>query len=168
MGFDRLTVTKFENCVSAGQADAQPIKKTTLRSKGVPRWYFALTAYNNDRLVVSGGLHLSTSVEVFAYYIQTNEWRKISSMSKPRSNHSSCALKSRIYFVGGCDSSMVRQNSIEYIDMNSNERGTPMEIFPGGREMPVFGAVSDTKLLIMGGIGDIGKLSEVLTFSINE
>jgi len=43
-----------------------------------------------------------------------------------------------------------------------------MEIFPGGREMPVFGAVSDTKLLIMGGIGDIGKLSEVLTFSINE
>ena len=106
MGFDRLTVTKFSNCASAGQPDAEPIKKTVLKSKGVARWYFALSAYNNERLIVSGGLHLSTSVEVFAYYIQTNEWRKISSMSKPRSNHSSCALKSRVYFVGGCDSSM--------------------------------------------------------------
>ena len=63
---------------------------------------------------------------------------------------------------------MVRHNSIEYIDMKSNERGTPMEIFAEGREMPVFGAVSDTKLLIMGGIGNIGKMSEVLTFDINE
>ena len=34
--------------------------------------------------------------------------------------------------------------------------------------MPVFGAVADNRLVIMGGIGDIGKLDTVLTFLINE
>ena len=34
--------------------------------------------------------------------------------------------------------------------------------------MPVFGAVADNRLIIMGGISDIGKMDTVLTFVINE
>ena len=52
--------------------------------------------------------------------------------------------------------------------MNSNERGAPIQAFAGGREMPVFGAVADNRLVIMGGIGDVGKMDSVLTFLINE
>ena len=34
--------------------------------------------------------------------------------------------------------------------------------------MPVFGAVAENRLVIMGGIGDLGKMDTVLTFLINE
>ena len=79
-------------------------------------------------------------------------------MSQPRSNHSACVHGSRVFFVGGVDSSMRRLNTIEFIDLANNERGAPIECFAGGRELPVFSSVSDEKIVIMGGIGDIGKL----------
>ena len=34
--------------------------------------------------------------------------------------------------------------------------------------MPVFGTVAENRLVIMGGIGDNGKMDTVLTFLINE
>ena len=167
VGYDKLSVTKFTNCTNLGLEDNQ-VQKVVLQAKNVPRWYFSLTNYNNERLIVAGGLHLSTTVEIFAYIISRNQWVKIQSMNQPRSQHSACALKTRIYFVGGVDSNMRRLNTIEYIDMNSNERGSPIECMDVPRELPVFGRIASNKLVIMGGIGDVGKLDDVYIFTVNE
>jgi len=164
VNFERLAVTRLENAGSLGGASEYQLIRTELKAKNMARWHFALTCYNKERLIVSGGHCLSTLCEVFTFIIARNDWGKLTSMIKPRQNHSSCVLKTKVFYIGGTDHNMKRLTSVEWSDVISGERDIIEAAFDVPRELPVVGAVSDSKLIIMGGIGDSGKLSDVLLF----
>lgn len=94
----------------------------------------------------------------------------------PRSHHASCALGSRVYFFGGLDSNQKRLNCIEWFDMENGDRiNEPFKPIAGSddpsdivlpRELPCFGPVSSTTIAIMGGLGEKGKLHDVVLYEI--
>lgn len=94
-------------------------------------------------------------------------------MHVARSNHASCTLGSKAYFFGGLDSNQNRLSSIEWFDLVSGDR-CEAPIDPDddtkarrARELPCFAPISEFDFVIMGGLGDQGKMSDVLKFSTN-
>ena len=128
-------------------------------------------------LIASGGYQHHTTIDIFAFMIKgdktlykakMNKWTRKGGMHVARSNHASCTLDTRAYFFGGLDSNHNRLSSIEWFDLESGDRCNAPCDPPAGmkdrfaRELPCFAPLSQTEIAIMGGLGDSGKLSDVL------
>mmetsp|Transcript_21088 Transcript_21088/g.25935 ORF Transcript_21088/g.25935 Transcript_21088/m.25935 type:complete len:201 (+) Transcript_21088:275-877(+) len=119
--------------------------------------YFALANVRDQRIVLTGGADEDgLSKKVFMFDLNTEQWLGPQpELNKARRYHGSCSVGDNVFVFGGKGESFDLLDSIEMLAMTG-----PREWFSftvsglSAREQPLVANVSESKILVLGGLGE--------------
>lgn len=123
-----------------------------------PRFHHGSTIINKKMYLVGGSDPSKSkkasipSRDVFVYDLETDEWRKIASMTTPRMHHVVCSLFGMLYAIGGQDENSRVLNSVECYNPKTDRWifVKPMTV----ARLGMSAAVLDGTIYVVGGYGE--------------
>ena len=162
-----LSAIRYANVI--GGHSAEVVEE--LGSTSQQRHLFGLTCFNAEVVFITGGIleDFNVTNTVQALDLNDGTFREITAMNTPRRFHSSACLGNELFVFGGLNVDYL--SSIERLDIANEATSSWHIIYRHGkdvvpRENAAMCAVSPTKILICGGWGSWGALSDVIIFDI--
>lgn len=136
--------------------------------------HFAVANYRNKKAYVTGGYdrqYQETTNAVSTYGLDENpdHWDKMVCLNKNRSRHGTCSLGPRIFVFGGESRPGEYEASIETYDVEDKSQPSWDLILEPlmERRNPAVSPINGTEIVILGGDGPNGYLSDVLILDIS-
>ena len=132
---------------------------------------FELANHRNNTIYLSGGWGTTGYTNaVVAYELADESTKTIQALNVPRSAHTSCILADKLFVFGGIDSSIAHIGLIEVLDITNLAKGWELikePPIPGGLR-PLMTAINETELLMVGGMGSLGRQSSCYTYNTSD